>query len=313
MKRAHAWSGWLAALAVVVAAGDARAEGAVIGPDKLAPGARGALLAAIGRERARDASAFAAVRAVGAALETGVDQSRNHRPSTAAAFMGLGRGALVPMLELAAVSAERGRLGDAEWRALGEGLLQAIGALRDPRAAPVLAAAFAGATDPVLAERAAEGLGALCRPVDRALLASRADAGDPLRAAAVAGLGRCRVAASVQRLAAIMAEPLDEETAAKVARALGYVGSSWALRADGTVPDAEADAIRRAAARALVDAYRRHGGAAREAIARALLMVEHPASVGWLAEAARASGGDDGRALARLGARLETNLARAPR
>lgn len=304
--------GSLVALGTVVVARPSFAEGAVLTPGALEPAERSNLEAQIAAARARRPATFRAVRAVDTFRGRALTQARHNQPTAARAFMRLGRDALLPMLEMIAWSADLRGLDEAQKRAVGDGLLQAVAVARDPRAAPVLGAVFSKSQDPRFVATAAAGLGMLCRPEDRALLLSHADAGSSRRAAALAGMGHCRSVDVVEKLATALAEPLDDETAQVTARALGYVGSTWAL-ASAKLDAKQADVIRKKAATALVLAFSRASAPARPAIARALLMVEHPSALPPLREAERAGSPSVRTEASALRARLEKNLARPRR
>jgi hypothetical protein len=125
-------------------------------------------------------------------------------------------------------------------------------------------------------------------------------------------MGHCRSVDVVDKLTAALAEPLDDETAQVTARALGYVGSTWAL-ASVKLDAKQAEVIRTKAATALVLAFSRASAPARRAIARALLMVEHPSALPLLREAERASSPSVRTEASALRARLVKNLARPRR
>lgn len=298
--------------ALVVGAPGARADGVVISPLDLDPAVRAQLAAEIAAARASDGAAFDALAAIDSYKPEGIRRSRHNQPSAARALMRLGRPGLWPMIEWTAFRAERGKLSDDQWRVLGAGLLQALGVLKDARAAPVLRAALAKAREPVWLDRAAEGLGMLCGEAEeRLLLAASGRRGDR-RAAAIAGLGHCRTHGSARRLAAILrGEPPDSDLAARATRALGYVGSSWALAADTRVRAEDAEAIRRTAVEALVEALpRQTASSTRAATARSVLMVEHPLALERLAVASRGTSGDVLDDIERLRRTLERKLAR---
>ncbi|MBK7583229.1 MAG: hypothetical protein IPI67_23905 [Myxococcales bacterium] len=216
------------------------------------------------------------------------------------------------MLEMVAWRADTLGLDDAQKIALGDGLLQAVAFARDPRAGPVLEAVFTRAQDARFVGSAAAGLGMLCRARDRALLLSHVRAGEPRRAEAIAGLGHCRSLDVAERLASVLAEPIDDALAVTTARALGYVGSSWAIAAS-RLDAKQADAIREAAATALARGFSRGNAQLRTAIARAVLMVEHPAALPALRRAERGAPSDVRKDASALRGRLELNIARSSR
>jgi hypothetical protein len=229
----------------------ALADGVVLRSGDLGE-ARAALEARVAEARARDAQAFAMVRAVDAYRPEGYRRTRGQRPSVVGlVFRRMGARALWPLVEMAALDGpSHAGLSDAEWRALGIGLLDAIGAQRELQAAPLLRAAFVRASDAEVAGAAAVGLGALG---DRELqpLIDHARANDPLLIAAVRGLGASRRPRAVERLGALLDQTGDAQLAAELVAALGEAGSSWAW-ATGRVGTAEEGvAVRRACAAAL--------------------------------------------------------------
>jgi hypothetical protein len=311
----------LVGLALGLAARSARADGVVASPLSLPNEVRLSLEKQIAQARAADPQIFAAVAAVDTYKPEGARRNRHGQPMAARAFMLMGPRALLPLIEWAAFKAPaRGNLGEAEWRALGSGLLQAIGVLKDPRGAPVLRAVFAGASDPEWLEQAAMGLGMMCGEAERQLLIAETAPASGRRDAAVAGLGYCRTPETAQKLGELMAQATEPALAARVGRALGYVGSSWALAAEmkqgdkrhaGRLAPEQADAIQRTAAEALVAALPRHAGETREAIGRGVLMVEHPIALDRLEAASRTAPAALRADLERLRGQLAASLARA--
>jgi hypothetical protein len=305
---------FIAALSLVmVVAAEARADGVAIAPEAIPAEQRDALAQLIAQAKASHPETFAAVAAVDTYTTQGMKKVRSGKPEAARAFMRLGRPALLPMIELVAFDARRGDLTEEQWNALGRGLLHAISFLRDPRSAPVLEAVFKSSQHEEFMLKAGEGLGMLCGSRQQKLLLSGSKDSGPQRLAAIAGLGYCRTKASAERLAAIMAESNDAETAKITAKSLGYVGSSWGLQADKSIPADRAETIRRIASEALVDHYARYGKKVRKEMGHAVLMVEHPASVGRIESARRRASGAIATELDDLRGRLETSLARSSR
>lgn len=193
----------------------------------------------------------------------------------------LGEQALVPMLALVATSeTSMKELPVRSRRALLVGLLEAIGGLKDARAASTLRALLDGPeADAQVAATAASALGKLCRPEDAAFLVGRAVPGHARDRAAIAGLAECRREEVVTHLAARLDAHPDDATAVALAESLGSLGSSWAWQALAKSKlAASAEPIRTHAATALASAFVAYGGATRDAIGRALVMVEHPAA-----------------------------------
>jgi HEAT repeat protein len=174
-------------------------------------------------------------------------------------------------------------------------LTEALGRLADPRALPTLRAVFLSGNVPSARAAAARGLGATCRDAEATLLLAHAKAGDPLRAAAVEGLGRCLRPEAADRLAELLSSA-DASTAGPIAAALGRLASASVWSAPVRRDDPAGPRIRATAARALA------GAIARVEVAdapRALAVVDHDETAGFVAEA-RASA--DAAGAARLDA-----------
>jgi hypothetical protein len=199
-------------------------------------------------------------------------------------LMALGPDALMPMLEMLALREYPRTLTAEEHTALQIGLLEAVGALRDRRAEPVLRAAFESMASEEAFRAAARGLGALCGDGEIALLSTHARTAGPRRTAALEGLGRCRRMESVQSLVTELDRATDEATVLAAAQALGTAGSSWAQTAAQTAVPAPA-----LAAQALVRAFVRHTGAVRDEIGTALLAAGYTGTPDLLLEAARSA------------------------
>ncbi|MBI4702123.1 MAG: HEAT repeat domain-containing protein [Deltaproteobacteria bacterium] len=305
--------GWLAlalAVALSAAAAPAVAAGLVASPQDLEPAARAALASSIQAERAAHPEAFSTLGRVDGHLPSGYGKLRNPSPKLVGLELRrLGWPALLPMLDALAFQAPARRgATDAEQRALAVGMLDAVGRLRDARSRPVLESALRQRDDEVV-RAAALALGRLCDTGSFELLRSAARgsdlARDPRRLAAVAGLGECRRLGSARVLGAMMGATRDPVAAQALAEALGSVGSSWAWRAKGPKAEAESLAVRRLAAEALVRAFIGQDGGARQALGRALVLVEHPATPDLLREARARADAQTGREIDRLLGRLE--------
>lgn len=131
----------------------------------------------------------------------------------------------------------------------------------------------------------------------------------PRRAAALGGLGHCRSPEVAAKLAGILAAERDPALVSVTARALGYVGSSWAL-ATTKLSLAERESIRETAAKALAASFASSEGQTRLVVARALSMVGHPAALPALRELERAGVPATRTAAARLVRRLEAGQTR---
>lgn len=286
-----------------------RADGVALSPGALAAPARSALESEIASARKQRPAAFRAARAVDSFRTKAAAGSRHNQPTAARAFMRLGKAGLMPMLEMLAWKADVTGLTPPERLALGDGLLQAVAFARDPRSAPVLEAVFLRSAEPRFVASAAAGLGMLCGPEQRSLLLGEASVSGPRRAAAIGGLGHCRSLDVAGKLASILSAESDAAVVKLTARSLGYVASSWAL-ATTKLSSAEREAIRSIAAKALGAAYAAHEGQTRVVVARALLMVAHPAAVPALREVERAGEPATKVAATRLRLRLEASPTR---
>jgi HEAT repeat protein len=182
------------------------------------------------------------------------------------------------MLEHAALAAPpRGTLSPSAWLAWRLGLIEAMGALRDPQAEPVLLALFrARLGDPRLERAAAVAYAKLgTEPVALRLIRAARGAA-PNRRHALRALGHCRRQSSAAFLAQQLAGQPTEGDAEVLARALGDVGSAWAWRTPIIAASGEEQGVRRTAAHALVAAYATQRATVRQIIAKALLVVDHP-------------------------------------
>jgi HEAT repeat protein len=216
---------------------------------------------------------------------------------------------LWPLLEALALRAppESGPR-EAERQALAAGMLDALGVLRDPRAAPVLRSAFDHGRSAAVVRAAARALGRLCDDTSLELLRRRAAGAGPHTLAAVGGLGPCRRLESAAELVAVLDTAADPAVAEAAAEALGVVGSSWAWRALGPGRVADANAVRQLCARALLSALRRPEARVQRTAARSLGMVEHPDTRRLGQELGTALGPEAQSLLAAVVARIERRL-----
>ncbi len=262
------------------------AEGVWVGPSLLAAEDRAALVQAIGAARTDKPAAFETLARLREDMPALDAQKRGRYVPVAAILKGLGKDALLPMLnELAIEAKPRGDMPADAWHAWRVGLVEAVGSLRDGRAAPVLFAVVDApemSTD--LVRAAASALGKLGTDAAAQRLVALAKKEGPKQKGVLAGMGDCRRRVVAEALAsALLAHP-DAETATIVARSLGDVGSAWAWKTPVIAASGEESVVRAAAAEALVASYLRYEGEARVAIGKAVLMVDH-ASTPSLAEA----------------------------
>lgn len=217
----------------------------------------------------------------------------------------LGPAALLPMLEeLGAAGRHESLAGSAlvAWRV---GLLEAVGALADPRAVPVLVRVLEREGAPAVLRAAAGALGAIGSDEAASLLTVRVGRATGARQLAlVAGMGQCRRLEAARALAGLLARRPGDELATALAKALGELGTVWAWQTPRLAALGEATAVRALAAGALVDAFVRLP-AAREAATTALLLVDDPATLGAIARARRGSPAALDAQLAVLARRIE--------
>jgi hypothetical protein len=298
------------ALAVSAFAATARADGVLTAKSALTANARTSLQSEIAQARGKQAAAFAAVRKVDSFKKSTAMRFRNDKPTAVRDFRSIGPAGLFPLLELAAFDAQRGSLDDDEWRTLGEGVLQALAVLKSDKASPVFEATFLGSKEASWVEYAADGLGELCGDAQVKLLFASLDAKNPRRKAAAAGLRYCQRTEVAEKMVTLLDDP-DPTLRAIAARSLGYVGSSWGLAANKSIPADEAEHIRSLASDALLDHYTNAAPAVRAVIYRAVLMVEHPTADARITDLKRGAPSAVRQELDRLGKRLALNRARA--
>ncbi|TKD00630.1 HEAT repeat domain-containing protein [Polyangium fumosum] len=264
------------------------ADGVWIGPERLAAQDRATLVQAINVARRENPAAFDTLARLREDMPTLDAQKRGRYVPVAAILKGLGKDALLPMLnELAIEAKPRGDMSDDAWHAWRVGLVEAVGSLRDGRAAPVLFAIIDTTemhTD--LVRAAASALGKLGTDAAAQKLVALAKKEGPKQKGVLAGMGDCRRLVVAEALASTLLAHPDAETAILVARSLGDVGSAWAWKTPIIAASGEEAVVRATAARALVASYLRYEGDARVAITKAVLMVDH-ASTPDLAEAAK--------------------------
>lgn len=302
------------AAAVVLQAGTALAaprategRGVALTATQLPAAARAQLQHEIDGWRVSHPGAFRAVAQVKGCSKAGYENNRNPQPECFRELKALGGGVVLPMLSALVFDVPQGLASTpAERTALTVGLLRAVGVARDPRAAPVLKAVFEQGAEDVRGE-AAEALGRLGGDAELAVLTQHSVAGDPLRLAALQGLGECKRLAAAKVLATQLAGHPDETATAITVRSLGNVASSWAWKAmvqGKKATEAEGLQVRTTAAQALVPAFAWASEANREEIAQALQMAQHPQSAAWLAAAKTGADAATARAYEALAARL---------
>lgn len=264
----------LAFVAVLSVGSHALADGVLVKTSELRAADRKSLAASIAAAKTRIPEAFEAVRAVDTYKANGSQKLRSKNPSATRAFRRVGPAALWPLIELAAFKAERSSLSPAEWRALGSGILEALAVLEREEARPVFAAVVELSANTEWADRAAEGLGMLCGAEDQTLLLSQVDSPGARGLSAIVGLQHCRTTEVTERMADVLARATDAERGERAARALGFLGSTWALAAEKHLSPAEKESIRALANRSLRKALEHPSEAVRVRAGKALRMTE---------------------------------------
>lgn len=161
--------------------------------------------------------------------------------------------------------------------------VEAVIQLKDRRAVPLMQQLVEEEDDFDVQRGAAEAIGVLEAREDALFLIARAQSGAKTDRAAIAGLSLCRRPEVAAHLAARLGAHPDDATAAAIADAIGFHGSSWAWEALGAARAQEGAAARQKLADALLSAYPGYQGRARSAIGNALIVVEHPATPNALA------------------------------
>ncbi len=286
----------------------------IAAPVAAKPVDRAALALLVDASRAKVPAAFAALSRVRAELPRLDAQKRGNLPVVTPRLTPLGRDALLPMLERLVLDPEgdftaASSLSPSAQRAWRAGLLEAIGALRDPSARDAIVP-FLDDADPLVVRAAAEAVGKLGDDESVRVLLPRIAAAGPMQASIVSGVGACRRASIAKAVASVLAARPDAAVAKAAARALGDVGSSWAWATKKVPALAEEHEVRAVAAAALVDLFVASTGEVRQAASNALMVVDDPSTPARI-EAAKASASiDTVAALDKLAARFAKNPAR---
>ena len=279
-----AWARALSVFAVAAAAatssGSACAAGAVLSPSDVPAAARGQLESAIAQARKDDPRSFDDVAALRRRLPDLDARKRGDVVMVALPLEDMGQRALWPIVEeLAFVAEPPGDLPPGAWRDWRVALIEALGLLHDVRTEPVVLALLAKRdADVPLLRASVEAAGRLGTRAAIAKIVAQKPADPALRRAVLEGMGECHALACVQTLSGALAVPQDRETTALVARALGRAASSWAWQTPALAATGEGPAVRAAAAKALVSALPSSSGGSREALFRALGVVEDPST-----------------------------------
>lgn len=292
--------------------GDAAAAGVALDANALPVAARADLTKEIARANAEVPDLVRQVRDV-AAHARDLDQgSRLPGAPLTMHFKALGPRAFGPMVELLAFDAHAAKdLSGTAAAALRLGLIEALGIIRDARSIPVFAHLLDARTSDFDTQRAAaEGLARVGTDDAIAVLTKAASAsrGTDRERAILSGLHDARREAAAKLLVATLEAPNTDEATAKIAaKSLGGVGNAWAWKTV-TLARSEESATRSLAARALVKAYVRYSGEARDQAAKSLLVVDDPSTPTLLADAKRSTtNADTLKALTTLEQRLAKN------
>ena len=290
--------------------------GLALDSTKLAPPSRATLRSNIDKARLADPAAFHDVREIVLHAREADKKSRGRKAPNSLQLAGLGTKALMPMLELVAFDASSfasvpgASAGDADARAdrasVARDLIEAIGLLKDARSMPVLVAILERDSDALTTRTAAEAVARMdSDEAANALVANLEKATGERATAILAGMGSCHRTLVARTLADRLAAHPDDATARAIIKSLGHVGSAWAWK---TLSDrSEEAASRETAARALVNAYVHYGSDAREAAAKALLVVDDAHTTTFMEAARRGAPADTALALDELARRFASN------
>lgn len=257
---------------------EARADGLIARSHDLKSQDVAQLRARIAEQRKQAPESFEAIRNLQGIRPEVYGQRRNPKPEVGRELQHLGASALLPMLEALVLDAPVYQsMSEPERQALIEGMLSAVGRLRDPRASAALRSSFELSQPSWASHGIAAALGKLCDAPSFGALAASLDV-PARRDAAVAGLGECRTLEAAKRLSAELEARSTKATTpdetGRLASALGNLGSSWAWRALGADRSEEAREVRATISTALVKAFPRVSARPRDSVRAALSMVQ---------------------------------------
>ena len=257
----------------------AHADGLVMGPKQLATAQQVTLSNKITIAKATHAEAFHRIRRLKGHTPQEYRKYRSQKPSVAAELKALGPGAGWAIINaLVFEPLPKNDATQREWDALRQDMVVALGNLRMPEARPVLQQVFQSTSSDVgLVHAAAAGLGMLGDSQSRAVLLNALHSSGKTQEGALNGLRYVRDMGAVNAVAKVLRS--SPSTVQFAARALGYQGSSWAWRTGNAGSAADEMPIRARCMEVLLQEYLRHSGEDREAITRALSMVQHPATI----------------------------------
>jgi len=285
--------------------------GLALDSTKLAAPSRATLRANIDKARLADPAAFRDVREIALHAREADKHARGRKAPNSLRLAGLGTKALMPMLELVAFDASSlatlaGSAAAADRASVTRDLIEAIGLLKDARSMPVLVAVLERESDALTTRTATEAVARMDSDEAANVLVANLEKATGERATAIlAAMGSCHRTLVARTLADRLAAHPDDATAHAIMKSLGHAGSAWAWK---TLSDrSEEAASRETAARALVNAYVRYGGDAREAAAKALLVVDDAHTTALIEAARRAAPADTALALDELARRFASN------
>ncbi|MBX3207234.1 MAG: hypothetical protein KF764_19460 [Labilithrix sp.] len=264
----------------------------------------------VAQARSADPRSFAMVSNIVALAPEADARARGRKAPIALYLAKLGPGALMPALEMLAFAFPR-NVPAAAAPVLRRDLIEAVGLLHDARGLAVLSAILDDPTEDAETTRTVTEAVARIGNDDAAsrILAALSSARDERARAILGGMGECRQLRVTEALAGQLRTTTDEATARVAARSLGRAGNSWAWQ---TMTDRADEArIRETAARALVEAFVRHRGEARDAASNALMVVDAPVTPALIVEARKSAPPETQKALDALAIRLTRNPVRA--
>ncbi|QQR43644.1 hypothetical protein JKA73_32260 [Myxococcus xanthus] len=253
---------------------------------------RAGLKTNISRARQENPAAFIRFDTAAAQVDALDAKKRGTLAAVSPGLRALGPEALWPMVErLAFPPQETPRLPSRESARLAfkVGLVEATGALRDLRLAPLWKSLLESPDTQPQVLRAVAGALARLETLDAAnTLIAASKQKDARGEAAMEALGLCRRLVATRALADALDARPERDVMRRLAKALGDAGSAWAWKTSGVKARSEEGAIRRVAAEALVRAYLDTDGDVRRAVSNALMRVDAPQTP-TLIDAARLS------------------------
>jgi HEAT repeat protein len=256
----------------------------------------------IARAAREDPATFAKVAALKREVPRLDHQRRGPLAVIGPPLKALGKGALLALLEEQLNGAQAPGWTATARVAWASGVLEALGAVGDPRAAATVRQALQVETEEHVVRAAAAALGQVDPGATETLVGLARQPG-PRQLPVISGLAECRQEKAAQALADLLAAHPEEPIALAAARSLGVMGSSWAWQTRALKVLPQRDAVRSIVARALVQTFVAYGGEVRQRAETALVMVESPEAAA-LIDAAIASAPGERAELRLLAERL---------